>query len=74
MGVGAGYGSDETVLIRTGFFIDPDPDSSDPVPYVHFVVKDDPETWIEGMGIYHNPTATYPLIRGSSLARHITGR
>jgi hypothetical protein len=64
MGVGAGFGSDETVLIRQGFFTDPDPDASEPVPYVHFVVKDDPETWIEGMDVYHNPRAKYPLEPG----------
>ncbi len=61
MGVGAGFGSDETVLIRKGFSTDPDPDASEPVPYVHFVAKDDPETWTEGMDVFHNPTATYPL-------------
>ncbi|WP_426763051.1 hypothetical protein ACP3TD_11555 [Pseudarthrobacter sp. 1G09] len=64
MGVGAGFGSDETVMIRQGFFADPDPQASQPLPYVHFVVKDDPETWIEGMDVYHNPRAKYPLEPG----------
>lgn len=64
MGVGAGFGSDETVLIRQGFFADPDPDASEPVPYVHFVVRDDSETWIEGMDVYHNPGAKHPLEPG----------
>ncbi|MEJ1193165.1 hypothetical protein [Pseudarthrobacter sp. CCNWLW207] len=64
MGVGAGFGSDDTVLIRQGFFADPDPDASEPVPYVHFVVRDDPETWIEGMDVYHNPQAKHPLEPG----------
>lgn len=64
MGVGAGFGSDETVLIRRGFFADPDPDAAQPVPYVHFVVNDDPETWIEGMDVYHNPSAKHPLEPG----------
>lgn len=61
MGVGAGFGSDKTVLIRKGFFADPDPQASQPQPYVHFVAKDDPETWIEGMDVYHNPRAKHPL-------------
>lgn len=64
MGVSAGFGSDDTVLIRHGFFTNPDPDASEPLPYVHFVVEGDPETWIEGMDVYHNPTAKYPLNPG----------
>lgn len=61
MGVRAGFGSDDVVLIRQGFFADPDPDASEPLPYVHFVGRDDPETWVEGMDVYHNPRATHPL-------------
>lgn len=64
MGVGAGFGSDETVLIRKGFFTNPDPQASEPLPYVHFVVKDDPESWVEGMDVYHNPKTKYPLDPG----------
>jgi hypothetical protein len=61
MGVSAGFGSDGVVLIRQGLVVDPDPQASDPIPFVHFVGADYPETWIEGMDVYHNPSATHPF-------------
>ncbi|WP_311215120.1 MULTISPECIES: hypothetical protein [unclassified Arthrobacter] len=61
MGVGAGLGSDHVLLIRRGFVADNNPNASEPLPYVHFVRQDDPETWIEGMDVFHNPNATNPL-------------
>jgi hypothetical protein len=61
MGVGAGFGSDNVVLIRRGFSWDSDPDSVEPAPFMHFVSEGYPETWIEGMDVYHNPNALHPL-------------
>jgi hypothetical protein len=61
MGVCAGFGADNVVLIRQGHAINPDPDASEAVPYLHFVTEGYPETWIEGMDVYHNPNALRPL-------------
>ena len=51
----------QCVLIRQGTAIDPDPNASEGAPYLHFVTEGYPETWIEGMDVYHNPHALHPL-------------
>ncbi|MDE8669830.1 hypothetical protein PY310_14705 [Pseudarthrobacter sp. H3Y2-7] len=61
MGVGAGFGSNDVVLIRRGFYADRNPDSPSPRPYIEFVTDENSETWIEGMDVYHNPRATHVL-------------
>ncbi len=61
MGVCAGFGADNVVLIRSGTAVDPDPNASEGAPYLHFVTEGYPETWIEGMDVYHNPNALHPL-------------
>lgn len=77
MGVGAGFGSDDVVLIRRRYFADSNPDASSPKPYVHFVTQEDTETWIEGMDVYHNPRAAHPfdpdLLPGASHHRLVEG-
>jgi hypothetical protein len=61
MGVCAGFGVDNVVLIRQGTAVDPDPNASEGIPYLHFVTEGYSETWIEGMDVYHNPNARHPL-------------
>ncbi len=62
MGVLAGFGSDRVKLIRQGTAANPDSNSEKPVAFVHDVnALDYRETWIEGMDVYHNPNALYPL-------------
>jgi hypothetical protein len=61
MGVNAGFGDGTTILIRTGRYWDPEPDSSEALPFVHVVGPEQPETWMEGMDVFHNPTASCPL-------------
>jgi hypothetical protein len=61
MGVRAGFGTDNVILIRSGTAADPDPDASEPLKFVQFVSEGYPETWLEGMDVYHNPNALYPL-------------
>ena len=41
--------------------MDPDPNASEGAPYLHFVTEGYPETWIEGMDVYHNPNALHLL-------------
>jgi hypothetical protein len=61
MGVCAGFGAENVVLIRHGHAWDPDPDADVPLPFVQVVTKENPETWIEGMDVFHNPNALHPL-------------
>lgn len=61
MGVSAGFGADNVVLVRHGTAWDPDPNASDPVSFVDIVSEGYPETWIQGMDVYHNPNALHPL-------------
>ncbi|UKD58604.1 hypothetical protein L3Q65_18375 [Amycolatopsis sp. FU40] len=61
MGVNAGFGDGTTILIRTGRCWDPDQSSSEALRFVHVVGPEQPETWLEGMDVFHNPHALYPL-------------
>jgi len=49
-------------MLRAGTAYNPDPNSGLPLKYVRDV--DDPaytEAWCEGLNIYHNPNAAFPL-------------
>lgn len=61
MGTSAGFGADGVVLIREGRAWNPDPDSSTPVSFLHFVTEGYLEPWVEGMDVYHNPHAVHPF-------------
>lgn len=62
MGVLAGFGSKRVRLIREGTAANPDPNSETPTLFVHDVNSPDyTESWIEGMDVYHNPSALHPL-------------
>lgn len=61
MGVAAGFGSGDVVLVRKGHRYDPSPNASSPLPYQHVVTEGYPETWMQGMEVFHNPHALNPL-------------
>lgn len=62
IGVLAGFGSDRVKLTRHGTAANPDSNSEKPVAFIHYVnAVDYRETWIEGMDVYHNPNALFPL-------------
>jgi hypothetical protein len=65
MGVSASFGSGDVVLIREGICFNPDPVAMEPDRYVHVISPGYPETWMEGMEVYHNPRALYPLDPGA---------
>lgn len=73
MGKLAGFGSREVKMIRWGFCYKHDPNSALPGT---FVVEVDPrnyhETWGEGLSMFHNPNALYPVPEElfSSIAHH----
>jgi hypothetical protein len=57
----AGFGSERVRLVRRGLAIDPEPYASEPKEFVQVVDDSYSESWIEGMDVYHNPRASYPL-------------
>lgn len=61
VGVGSGFGSDDVVLVRRGRIWNTDPDASDAIPFIDVVADGYPETWIEGMDVFHNPNAVHVL-------------
>ena len=64
IGVGAGFGVNNITLVQSGLLWDPDPNASDPIPFERVVAEGHPETWIEGMDVFHNPNAIRPLDEG----------
>lgn len=62
MGKLAGLGSSDVLMIRHCLINDPNPRAMMPIPSVRNV--DDPsyeEAWSDGMMMYHNPNARYPV-------------
>jgi hypothetical protein len=63
MGIRAGFGADNVILIRSGTAADPDPNASEPAAFIEVVAEGHFEAWIEGMDVYHNPNALHPLAK-----------
>lgn len=61
MGVQAGFGSENVVLIHSGAMADPDPDADEPLRFSDKVTVDSQELWMDGMDVFHNPNAVHPL-------------
>ncbi|HEX2241084.1 MAG TPA: hypothetical protein VHJ82_08100 [Actinomycetota bacterium] len=62
IGLVAGFGSKRVRLVRAGTKYDPDPNASEPKGFQVEVRQDNySESWIEGMDVFHNPSAKRPL-------------
>jgi hypothetical protein len=62
MGRLSGFGSKAVRMLRMGMAYNPDPDAALPLKYFRDVSSEDyQETWSEGLNIFHNPNARYPL-------------
>jgi len=62
MGRIAGLGSKNVKMIRQGFLYNPDPNALHPIPFSHDVDDQDyEESWSDGLTMYHNPNAKYPV-------------
>jgi hypothetical protein len=60
MGLLAGFGSGNVVLIRQGTAVDLDPGASEPKPFRALVNADGYcESWVEGLNVFHNPNAVH---------------
>jgi hypothetical protein len=65
MGRLAKMGSPTVKMLRVGTAYNPDPNSSVPTKYVRDVdAPNYTEKWCEGLNVYHNPFAVYPLAPG----------
>lgn len=65
MGKLAGFGDPDIKMIRTGMRYDRDENSREPKKFVMRVEEGEcSETWSEGVSIFHNPNAKYPLDAG----------
>ena len=63
MGFKAEFGSRSVRMVRRGTHYVHDPNAARPQPFVQMVHEPDySETWVEGMNVYHNPTAMIPLL------------
>lgn len=74
MGLLAGFGSGNVVMIREGTAVDRDPDASQPKRFRVLVnAAGYDESWIEGLNVFHNPKAALPFDEGllPSAAHHI---
>jgi hypothetical protein len=62
MGMLAGFGSKGIRLVRTGYAMSHDPNATQPIKFQHVVNDPDyHETWCEGLDVWHNPKAKYPI-------------
>lgn len=62
MGKLAGLGSDFVKMIRVCCLFDPDPNAFEPImEYRDLDSADYEESWSEGLVMYHNPNAVFPI-------------
>jgi hypothetical protein len=61
MGIQAGFKQENIRAIRFGFSHKHDPNASKPDFFQYEVDESSQETWKEGLNLYHNPRAKFPL-------------
>lgn len=61
IGVQAGFGNPKQRIFREGNCWNPDPNSSEAKAFRYEVKEGYNENWSEGMNLYHNPNALYPI-------------
>ena len=66
MAVQEGLEAANVKMIRVGFCYDHDPNASEPLSFSYDVAErpsdwGEPETWGEGMSMFHNPNALHPV-------------
>jgi len=59
-----GYCDSSIRMLRVGQMYNPDPNSAFPILFKYFVGENGPsENWSQGISMYHNPNAKYPINR-----------
>jgi len=61
MGKQAGFGDPNVIMIRHGTCYDHDPNACLPRRFQYKVDENGQETWGEGLSMFHNPNAIYPV-------------
>ncbi|MBA5630334.1 hypothetical protein [Moheibacter lacus] len=61
MGIEAGFREKGQILIRVGDRYDLESDSFIPVSFMYTVNEDGDETWSQGLNLFHNPNAKFPI-------------
>lgn len=62
IGLSAGFGDGNVLMIREGTLLDHDPEATGPLYFKGIVnAPDYSEPWVEGLNVYHNPKAKIPL-------------
>lgn len=62
MGVLAGFGDPDVLMVRTGEIVNHDPNATEATVFRHLVNHPDyTERWGEGLDVFHNPNALRPL-------------
>ncbi len=68
----AGFSDPNVLMVRIGTYHDHDPNASIPKPFYYTVDENSNETWAEGLSMFHNPNAQYPVSQElfPSIAHH----
>jgi hypothetical protein len=61
IGKQCGLDENDILMCRTGSVYNPDPNASKPNVFQYLVTEENSETWSEGVTVFHNPKAKYPL-------------
>ncbi len=61
MGIQAGFAEKGQIVVRIGDCVDQDPESLEPMSFKYQVSENTKETWREGLNLFHNPNAKYPI-------------
>lgn len=61
MGIQAGFGTPGQIVTRIGDCYDHSDKAFSPTPFAFRVDEDGQETWSEGLNLFHNPNAKYPI-------------
>ncbi|MCM1570149.1 MAG: hypothetical protein NC081_12010 [Roseburia sp.] len=61
IGKQCGLDESESFMLREGRFYNPAPNASKPLRFAYVVSEENSETWAEGVTVFHNPNAKFPL-------------
>ncbi|WP_328800454.1 hypothetical protein T3H97_17990 [Paenibacillus sp. LX16] len=61
IGKQCGLDENDVLMHRIGSMHNPDPNASEPSMFEYTVTEENSETWAEGVTVFHNPNAKYPL-------------
>ena len=61
IGKQCGMDENDVLMYRIGTAYNPNPNASKPNVFQYFVTEENSEPWSEGVTVFHNPNAKYPL-------------